>query len=307
MIKYPPNPEPIRFEIEPTNACTAKCIFCPRWKMNRKIGYIDHKKLSEFLDRLNDYRKNMWLNKQNGSLRFPCLVFCGFGEPLLHPKIVDIISDSNSKGFETQLVTNGSLIDSSITTELVEAGLDNIAISLHSLDPEVYNKLMGLDLNKTLPRITEALDMLKDTNINVEIWRVSSSDGILPKDKKQFDEFFSHYKNVKVLGPTPAWNRGGLLPNRFWSLVNDNDQIWCENLYFTSNIAWDGTAVMCCCDYVRTTNSLGNLWKEPIEVIQERRKQIFQNLDRPSICQVCRRPEDQTYEKIFPTLKKLER
>ena len=307
MIKYPKKPEPIRFEIEPTNACTAKCTFCPRSKMKREIGYINPKKLSEFLDRLNDYRKRMWLNKKAGSLCFPCLVFCGFGEPLLHPKIVDIISDSNSKGFETQLVTNGSLIDSNITTELVEAGLDNIAISLHSLDPELYNKLMGLDLDKRLPRIIQSLDVLKDTNVNVEIWRVSTPDGILPKDKDRFDNFLIPYKNVKVLGPTPAWNRGGLLPDKFWPLVNDNDQIWCENLYFTSNITWNGTAVMCCCDYVRLTNPLGNLWEEPIEFIQDRRKQIIQNLERPCICQVCRRPKDQTYEKTFPTLKKLER
>ena len=309
MVKHPPQPEPIRVEIEATNACNASCSFCPKRKMRRKIGYINLDHLHNFLYKLNNYQRNMWINKCSDKSRFPCVVFGGLGEPLLHPRIVDMVNRANKYGFETELVTNGQQLSSNIASELDKAGLNTLAISLHSVDPEVYYNLTGRSLEEVLPRVRETLEILQNLNITVEIWSVypptySTHDQPILEEKKRIHKFLRPYKGVKLFGPTPAWNRGGLLLNTTWPCVRDYDNIWCELLYYTFNITWDGVSVMCCCDYFQLTSPLGNAWNEPIELIQKRRAQIFHSANKPPICRLCRRPQSKIYlKKVYPNLK----
>ena len=308
LIKYPPKPEPIRIEIEPTNVCNANCTFCTRGKMKRPKGYLDLKKFSEFLDRLDKYRRSLWLNKKKGAVIFPRLVFAGLGEPTLHPRIIDIVAEGSSRGFNTEIVTNGISLTLNLAQKLAKAGLCKLSISLHSLDPRIYHSLMGINLDKVLPKIAETLEALDNTNVDIELWRVGPADGsLLPelkKEGKKYKEFLSSYKkNIKVLGPTPAWNRGGQLKVNYWPKVHDSDEIWCQLLYFTLNITWDGTVIMCCCDYSQLTSPLGNAWNESLRTLQKKRNKIFKSLTKELICQNCRRPRDQTYEKnVFPIL-----
>ena len=306
---YPSHPEPLRVEIEPTNICNAKCDFCPRWNMGRKQGYLDVENLVEFLDRLEEYRDGMWLNQHSENHhRFPRLVFAGIGEPTLHPRIVDIVREGSSRDFETEVVTNGSRLSADLAKQLATAGLTNLAISLHSLDPEIHYALMKLRLEDILPRVKETLKVLDDTDVGVELWRVSSADGSSQskksEDERRYKEFLSEYrKKIVVLGPTPAWNRGGQLPHQYWNKVHDTNEVWCEKLYFTLNVAYDGTALMCCCDYSQITAPLGNAWEESIETLQKRREKKFEAPLTEDICKACRRPPDATYrDSVKPTL-----
>jgi sulfatase maturation enzyme AslB (radical SAM superfamily) len=306
---YPPFPEPLRVEIEPTNICNACCEFCPRSNMKRKTGYMNIKKYSSFLKRLEKYRDGMWLNKHGGQpYRFPRLVFCGLGEPTLHPRIIDIIRKGGSLRFETELVTNGSTLTKKMAKSFIDSGLNTLAISLHSLDYDKYFRLTGLRLEEVLPRIKDALSVLDGTRVKVEIWRVSRLDGSLLKSDKEeaqnYRKLLSAYKNnIKVLGPTVAWNRGGQYPQKFWGKAKDTEKIWCEKLYFTLNIEWDGNVIMCCCDYAPTSVVLGNAWKDSIKSLQLRRKEKFESSKKERICLLCRRPKDTFYrDYVIPTL-----
>ena len=81
------------------------------------------------------------------------------GEPLLHPKIVSVISGISQIGIKSiGLTSNGQLLARKAKA-LAEAGLKNVNISLDSLDPEKF-KLMGRvgKLNKTLEGIEESLN-----------------------------------------------------------------------------------------------------------------------------------------------------
>jgi hypothetical protein len=145
--------------------------------------------------------------------------------------------------------------------------------------------------------------------VDVEIWRISTpeSEGAVEKSKdaQLYQEFISKYnKNARILGPTMAWNRGGQIPNyNHWPRVYDNDNVWCEMLYYTFNVSWDGTGVICCCDYSNISVPLGNVWKESIENIQKKREEVFRKSYREPICNGCRRPKDQTYEnEVYPNL-----
>lgn len=310
MIEYPLNPEPIRVEIEPTNICNANCIFCPRWNVRKPKGFLNLKNFSQFLDRLNEYRNKMWINRLSYLKKYPRIIFAGMGEPTLHPRIVDIVKEGSRRGFDTELVTNGAKLTGKLASKLAKAGLYRLSLSLHSLNPDIYYYLMRLELTEMLPRIEEALKALDETNVDVEIWKICTSESYNDvknaEDEKSFREFLSHFKKkIRMLGPTPAWNRGGQMPAyKNWANVHDNDKIWCELLYFTLNIAWDGTTTMCCCDFPSITVPLGDAWKENIDVLQKRRNEIFNRPLSKPICKNCRRPKDQTYEELYCALKK---
>ncbi|MDJ0578798.1 GTP 3',8-cyclase MoaA [Crocosphaera sp.] len=66
------------------------------------------------------------------------------GEPLLRPGIVDLVQDiaSLSATEDLSLTTNGFLL-SSLAKDLYDAGLKRINISLDSLDPDTFKKIIG--------------------------------------------------------------------------------------------------------------------------------------------------------------------
>ena len=57
-----------------------------------------------------------------------------FGEPLLHPKLSSFIKYATERGVECNFFTNGILLNPSILSKLIEAGLKRICISEHSTD-----------------------------------------------------------------------------------------------------------------------------------------------------------------------------
>lgn len=68
----------------------------------------------------------------------PSLQISADGEPLLHPKAVEIISYAARKGFDVGLTTNGTLLRSGVVEELCKAGVNLINISLDAATQETY-------------------------------------------------------------------------------------------------------------------------------------------------------------------------
>ena len=80
------------------------------------------------------------------------------GEPLLHPKVVNVISGINEIGIESiGLTSNGQLLARKAKA-LAEAGLKNVNISLDSLDPEKFKQMGRVGkLHRTLEGIEACL------------------------------------------------------------------------------------------------------------------------------------------------------
>jgi GTP 3',8-cyclase len=64
-------------------------------------------------------------------------------EPTLRPDIVKLVENLKKQGFkDVGITTNGSQL-SSLAGDLFDAGLDEVNVSLHSLDPDVFEKITG--------------------------------------------------------------------------------------------------------------------------------------------------------------------
>jgi MoaA/NifB/PqqE/SkfB family radical SAM enzyme len=62
----------------------------------------------------------------------PDVFFGGYGEPLYHPDILDMISRVSALGSQADLVTNGTLLTPHLVESLVDAGLRKLWISVDS-------------------------------------------------------------------------------------------------------------------------------------------------------------------------------
>lgn len=65
----------------------------------------------------------------------------GLGEPLLHPRIFDILTALRKAGLRTQLSTNGILLTEAVAEAMVTSGPDNLRVTVWSTDSRQYAEL----------------------------------------------------------------------------------------------------------------------------------------------------------------------
>ena len=118
---------PLIITVEPTNACQNKCIYCSRQLMDRKVGYMT-------LNRMELIAKEAGEN--NAAIRHG-----GFGEPLMHPKIVDIIAICKKYNVLATIFTNCNLLTEDMMRAFVDLGLDEIRFSSSGITPEEHNRI----------------------------------------------------------------------------------------------------------------------------------------------------------------------
>ena len=81
------------------------------------------------------------------------LVFCGQGEPLLHPELPDLIRLAKGAGLQTTLVTNGTLLTEEGIRGLIDSRLDQIRVSVWASSPEEF----AANYPGSNPRLFEAM------------------------------------------------------------------------------------------------------------------------------------------------------
>jgi MoaA/NifB/PqqE/SkfB family radical SAM enzyme len=125
---------PFYVTVDVTDRCNLRCWGCrfhPGEMKTAPDGHLPQDVPYDLVVRLCDELKAL------GAWR---LVLIGEGEPLMHPRIVDIISAAKGVGLEVFLVTNGTLLDEGMARALVAAGLDKIQVSLWASSPEDYER-----------------------------------------------------------------------------------------------------------------------------------------------------------------------
>jgi radical SAM protein with 4Fe4S-binding SPASM domain len=125
---------PFYVTIDVTRRCNLRCLGCrfhsPEMKPASDSGGMQDVPY-ELVLRLCDQLRSL------GAWR---LLLIGEGEPLLHPRIIDIISAAKAAGLEVFLVTNGTLLDEKMACALVASGLDKIQVSLWASSPDDYQR-----------------------------------------------------------------------------------------------------------------------------------------------------------------------
>jgi radical SAM protein with 4Fe4S-binding SPASM domain len=131
------NEYPVLSEIAVTYRCNLHCGFC-------YVGEHGGPELNT-----SDVKKILY--KILNEARVPSVSFTG-GEPLMRKDIGTLISYASSIGLWTNLITNGTLIDTTCADVLRKAGLSSAQVSLEGPNESVHDGITGVrgSFNKTL-------------------------------------------------------------------------------------------------------------------------------------------------------------
>jgi pyruvate-formate lyase-activating enzyme len=81
------------------------------------------------------------------------IAFWGFGEPLTHPDIAEMIRLAKERGLRAEMVTNGLLLDRPTAESLLDTGLDLLVAPGRRLARERIGSFAGKDLEAILANI----------------------------------------------------------------------------------------------------------------------------------------------------------
>jgi len=145
--------KPLQCSLYVTDRCNLDCAYCTEYDNSRPHPSID------------DLRK--WVRKirELGTMR---IALVG-GEPLTHPDIVELVRYCRELGFATSLTTNGFLLTRKLVTELEEAGLQVMQISVDRMTPSAITK-------KSFRTVLPKLDYFRDSKISLHITGVICAD-----------------------------------------------------------------------------------------------------------------------------------
>lgn len=151
--------------ISVTQRCNLKCFYCHREGETSPSGEMT----PEEIGRLVAIAESLGMRK---------LKITG-GEPLLRDDIVEVVSACNPHMKEVSITTNGILLKEK-ATDLLEAGMDRVNVSLDTVDPDTYGKITGVDaLPSVLAGIEEAVSVgLTPVKLNMVLMKGINEDQV---------------------------------------------------------------------------------------------------------------------------------
>jgi MoaA/NifB/PqqE/SkfB family radical SAM enzyme len=262
-------------QIESTNMCNAKCVFCPRDEMHRVEGIMS----------MELYRKVV---DECAELGITHVRMHNYGEAFLDRTLVEKIRYAKQKGIkEVGLISNGSLITDRVAQGIVDAGLDAINISVDASGREVFDSTrIGLNYDKVIANIERLVRIRAEAGQRRPKLILS-----FVRQNNSVDEqaFIEHWRHIAdKIHITDLHNWGGTLN------AESDVNYPCYRPWLTFTVLWDGRVSLCCADFDGRT-ILGDLNASTIRDVwnnEAYRTARRQHLDHggPEVCQSCDLP-----------------
>ena len=179
--------------IEVSSRCNLLCKMCFRrsW-VSEQFGDLDFTVFERLLD--------------DTALRDTETVFFGgMGEPLVHPKLIEMVSLAAGRGRKVELITNGTLLSRDKTEALLGAGVSQIWVSIDEIS-ENYDKIQ---IGSNFDLICENLELFntlrQGTDGRLGMTAVVMRDNVA--SLRQIREFAEHFRADDL-------NLSHIIPNR---------------------------------------------------------------------------------------------
>jgi len=285
---------PCVIQIFPAYACNFRCKYCIHSLSSSKRGFVSEKTFMDYAV----YEKCI-----DDILGFPrkvkMLRFAATGEPLLHPRIGEMIEYASKKGVtdSIEIVTNASLLTHELTDKLINSGLNWLRVSVQGLTSKKYKEITGVNFQfeKLVDNLKYFYKNKKETKVYIKIIDVA-----LNKDEeKLFYHIFGDICEkiaIEYLVPAvPDIDYAGVSNSKFILTQNGNEVnsslIICPQSFFMMQINPDGNVVPCCS--MQTAYVAGNCKNENLIDIWNGEKykafQIMQLKKEKATNRVCRK------------------
>jgi len=193
---------PFVLVIDPSNLCNFRCRFCPTGsddlikKTGRYQGLLDFdlfKKIIDDLEEFDEPVKVLRLYKE--------------GEPLIHPQFSEMVryGKNSKKILKVDTNTNGALLNPKLNRQIIEAGMDQINISVNGINAEQFFKFTKtkVDFDKYVSNVRD----LYENKGNCEICIKSIKENLSVDDQSKFFDIFGDMADrIFLESLSPAWS-----------------------------------------------------------------------------------------------------
>jgi len=223
------------------------------------MGYMDYDLYTQIIDEASSYHGgNLTLNLHKD------------GEPLMHPRIGDMIKYAKDKGAFVHFATNGILLRKK-KEELVDSGLDLLTLS--TIDNSVLNIVKDFMDYKGKDR---------SPYLQVKLFEASGS-----PDEKRLGKILlagaPDFMVANAYDPLQKWKVAGVdgvYTFAGWHKWTDSDEFTkkapCTKILYSMAITWEGILNSCCLDY-RRDMPLGNFPEISIQKGWERLQKVHRD------------------------------
>jgi MoaA/NifB/PqqE/SkfB family radical SAM enzyme len=134
-------------QIEVTSRCNIRCVMCP-------VTVLADRWHAQNLD----WELYLRIARAFKHIRFVHLQ--GWGEPLLHPRLFDMIRVAKEAGCRVGFTTNGTLLNQFAGQRLLDLELDLLAISIGGATPQTHAAIrVGSDLSRIVNNLRRFQDL----------------------------------------------------------------------------------------------------------------------------------------------------
>ncbi|MBK7105723.1 MAG: SPASM domain-containing protein [Ignavibacteriae bacterium] len=273
-------PELISLEI--ASSCNLSCIHCaPHLKKFkdevRKFGILEIELFNQLMDEIDlQGKRNIALHKD--------------GEPLLHPKIFEILERVKKNINHTvYITTNAHQLKEKICQSILVNKIDVLNFSIGAATEEFYSKVRGKNFTKVIDNIKLFLELRNNSEwkpkVLVQIIRLPQFEE-MENEINEFKKFWTNY-DVEL----QIWNQ--LTWGVFENKENKLNRYPCYSLWESTFINSDGKASACCMDWQQkliigdtNQNKIKDIWQS--EAQQNLRKiHIEKRENELSTCPTC--------------------
>jgi radical SAM protein with 4Fe4S-binding SPASM domain len=291
---------PLHMQFELTNYCNLRCPVCPTGSksLSRAPRAMDVDLFERVMDEAGPYllTASLW----------------AWGEPLLHPRLKEILRAARKHDVVTLLSTNGQCLDSDRVLEaLIEEAPDNLILALDGLTDQTNSAYrVGARLAPILQGVKKLADMKRERGLAKPMLNMRF---IVMKHNQHevglLDEFAARHgfelltiRNIFFIESTSdARTSGALAPDpEVWSACGHSsggnapsDNFFCLEPFWFPSVFADGTLVPCEQDYnaemslgrIEGDVSFRDLWYSPQAT--RLRKTIREARETVSFCRKC--------------------
>lgn len=242
--------------MEITSVCNLSCSFCP--PTERQKQFISLEEFTSRLEEIKPFTDFIYLHVK--------------GEPLLHPKLDQLLDICHEKGFKVNITTNGTLIHKSKYKLLKKPALRQMNFSLHSFD----GNDSSVDKEKYVRNILDFVKVATSESnmiVSLRLWNLTQ-DNMANLEKQQNrqvleiieKEFDLQYKiEEKVLPGSGVKIAEHIFINQDYEFQwpslhcdEDDGKGFCFGLRNQVGILTNGIVIPCCLDGEGIIN-LGNV------------------------------------------------
>ena len=283
-----------------TNLCAGQCFYCPRELVHSwGTGHMDFSLYQKIID---------WASEHGVEK----LGFALWGEPLLHPRFLDMVGYTHQTGIKMRLSTNAIVLTNDLAKKILGYPFESIEISMDGFTKEEYLKGKQVDkfdiAKKNILNLLETAKKKKSkTSFNihfVDAGNVSFLNKIryVRFWKKQLEGL--KYNTTFYYEPHNWAGACQDLKNKmsFWNKLLSRWELKKPCLYLKGlAINWDGMAFVCANNPFKDA-ALGNVKDESIDKLyaKKKRNKYLKENERGTFriqgCDVC------TVNSIFPLI-----